>query len=615
MRDELREYYESELNYVRQLGAEFAARNPKIAGRLLLPAEIGHCEDPHVERLIEGFAFLAARVRLKLDDEFPEIAESLLGILHPHYVRPIPSMSIVEFHTDDPTLNSTIDIAAGTRLYSRPVDGEPCIFRTGYPTSILPLAVTGAQWRPPDRLQPALNAGDAAYVCRLELTCNPDVTFAAIGLKTLRFYLAGDSQLAHTLYELLDNNCLRVVLRDPAAENPHPPVTLSKKNLRAMGFSDREALLPMPLRSFTGYRLLQEYFALPEKFFFFELKGLEPLAEFGSRAEILFLIAADPRRDREQMMELRVNANTFRLNCSPIINLFDHTTDGFLLDPTKYEHLIIPDVRRRNALEIFSIDQVLLSRSSSQDVVEFEPFYAFRHSRGTEAQKTFYHASRRPSARPNDEGTDIWLTLVDLSGRVPRPAEDTITVRSTCTNRDLPSHLRFADPAGDFELERGSVVRRIVCLKKPTDTLRPPDGRALLWRQVSHLSLNYLSLVEHGKEALQEMLRVYNFSEGKADSAYLDRQISGISSVSSRRHFARVSSPEGISFARGTRVDMELDEEQFVGGGVYLFASILEHFLGLYVTLNSFSQLAVRTKQRKEPLRVWPPRAGHRILL
>ena len=615
MRDELREYYESELSYIRQLGVEFAARNPKIAGRLLLPSEVGQCEDPHVERLIEAFAFLSARVRLKLDDEFPEIAESLLGILHPHYVRPIPSMSVVEFHTDDPTLSTTIEIDAGAKLYSRPVDGEPCIFRTGYPTSILPLSVSDAQWRPPERLQPPLNAGDAAYVCRLELTCNPDVNFAAIEPHSLRFCLAGDSQLTHTLYELLDNNCLRIILRDPAAQNPHPPVTLSKKNLRPMGFKDEEALLPMPRRSFSGYRLLQEYFALPEKFFFFELSGLEPLAEFGTQAEILFLISPDARREREQMLELRVNAGTFRLNCAPIINLFEHTTDGFLLDPSKYEHLVIPDVRRRNALEIFSVDQVVLSRSSSEEIVEFEPFYSYRHARGMQGNKTFYHENRKPSARPNDEGSDVWMTFTDLSGRTARPPEDTITVRSTCTNRDLPAHLRFGDPRGDFELERGSVVKRIVCLRKPTDTLRSPDGRARLWRQVSHLSLNYLSLVEHGREALQEILRVYNFSEGKPDSAYFDRQISGITSVSSRRHFARVSSPEGISFARGTRVDMELDEEQFVGGGVYLFAAILEYFLGLYVSLNSFSQLAVRTKQRKEPLRVWPPRAGHRILL
>jgi type VI secretion system protein ImpG len=615
VRDELREFYESELNYIRQLGVEFAARNPKIAGRLALPNEVGQCEDPHVERLIESFAFLTARVRLKLDDEFPDIAESLLGILHPHYIRPIPSMSVVEFHTDDPSLNVAVEVPAASRLYSRPVDGEPCIFRTGYATSILPLAVTEAQWRPPDRLNPPLNAPDAAYACRLQLTCNPDVTFAALEQRSLRFYLAGDSVLQHTLYELLDNNLLRIVLRDPSTDNPHPPVTLSRKNLRAMGFADNEALLPMPRRSFSGYRLLQEYFALPEKFFFFELSGLEPLADFGSQAEIVFLLSLDVRREREQMLELRVNAGTFRLNCSPVINLFDYTSDGFLLDPTKYEHLIIPDVRRRNALEIFSIDQVVLSQASSEEIVEFEPFYSYRHARGLQTGKTFYHALRRPSARANDEGSDVWMTFLDLSGRTANPPEDTITVRCTCTNRDLPAHLRFADPSGDFELERGSVVRRIVCLRKPTETLRNPDGRPLLWRQVSHLSLNYLSLVEDGREALQEILRVYNFSEGKADSAYLDRQISGITAISSRRHFARVSSPEGISFARGTRVEMELDEDQFVGAGVYLFAAILEYFLGLYVSLNSFSQLAVRTKQRKEPLRVWPPRAGHRILL
>jgi type VI secretion system protein ImpG len=227
--------------------------------------------------------------------------------------------------------------------------------------------------------------------------------------------------------------------------------------------------------------------------------------------------------------------------------------------------------------------------------------------------QAFWRASRRASSYGEDEGTKVFLSLVDLSSRPVRPHMDALTVRTICTNRDLPSRLPFGNEGGDFELEGAVPVKRIVALIKPTDALRPPVGKDSMWRLVSQLSLNYLSLVENGREALQEILRLYNFT----GSTYSENQIEGLTAVTSRRHFARVKSADGVVFARGTQVEMEFDEEQFVGGGVYLFASVLEYFLGLYVSMNSFSQLRVRvkTRQRKEILRQWPPRAGQKILL
>jgi type VI secretion system protein ImpG len=205
----------------------------------------------------------------------------------------------------------------------------------------------------------------------------------------------------------------------------------------------------------------------------------------------------------------------------------------------------------------------------------------------------------------------MFLSLVDLAQRPVAPDVDSLTVRLTCTNRDLPSRLPFGADSGDFELENGAPVHSILALKKPTPAFRPPTGKASLWRLISHLSLNYLSLVSEGREALQEILKLYDFT----NSSYSVKQIEGITEVKSRPQFSRIVSENGITFARGTRVDLELDEENFVGGGTYLFASVIEHFLGLYVTLNSFSQLSVSTRQRKEVLRLWPPRAGSRILL
>jgi type VI secretion system protein ImpG len=205
----------------------------------------------------------------------------------------------------------------------------------------------------------------------------------------------------------------------------------------------------------------------------------------------------------------------------------------------------------------------------------------------------------------------MFLSLGDSSGNSAQSIAEAVMVRCTCTNRDLPSRLHTGSEGGDFDLESGSAVKKIVALTKPTETMRIPSRKGLQWRLISHLSLNYLSLVEEGRGALQDMLRLYNFNELPA----VEKQIAGISALNSRRHFARVVSEHGISFARGVRVELEFDEEQYAGSGVYLFASILEYFLGLYTSLNSFSQLVVRSRQRKEILREWRPRAGQKILL
>jgi type VI secretion system protein ImpG len=613
VRDELLAYYERELTFLRQMGAEFAEKYPKIASRLLLEAD--RCEDPHVERLVEAFAFLAARVHLKIDDEFPEISEALLGVLYPHYVRPVPSITVVEFSLDPEQgkLTTAMTIPRGSTLYSRPVEGVPCRFQTCYKTEIHPVTVSEAQWRTPDRLDSPWRAPDAVAACRVGLSCHPEVTFEKLDLKSLRFYLNGESNLVHAIYELLSSRCRRIVIRDLTPNSRRPAIELPPGALRPVGFSGEEAVLPYPRRSFSGYRLIQEYFAFPEKFFFFDLGGLEPLAGagFGEKIEILFLVSPFERSERQQALEVGVSAKTFRMNCTPVANLFPLTAEPILLDQTRYEYQVVPDARRRNALEVFSVDQVLSSNPQTQEIRYYDPFFSHRHSAPQERKQTFWSATRRPSGRTNDEGTEIWLSLGDLSGRPARPDTDSLTVRCTCTNRDLPAKLPFGRERGDFELEGAAAIHRIVALRKPTPTLRPPMGKELLWRLVSQLSLNYLSLVEEGKEALQEILRLYNFSE----SRFLDKQIAGIVRVARRKHFARVMSEGGISLVRGNLVELELDEEQFVGGGVYLFSAVLEHFLGLYVSMNSFSQLAVRTTQRREALYQWPPRAGHAILL
>jgi type VI secretion system protein ImpG len=610
LRNELRDYYESELTFLRQVGAEFADKYPKIASRLLLESD--RCEDPHCERMLEAFALLAARVHLRIDDDFPQITEALLNILYPHYLRPVPSMTVAQFHADPESgkLTSALKIPKGTVLYSRPVEGVPCKFRTSYDTTLWPFKVSQAQWMTPDRVRPALRASEAA-VLRVELECFPDVSFEKLELETLSFYLNGESSVVHALYELLCRNCARILLRDPAM--PKAPVReISARNLQPLGFGESEEVLPYPRRSFAGYRLLQEYFAFPEKFFFMSLKGLSTLqrAGFTSKAELLFMISPFEQDGRQQRLEVAVNERTLRMGCAPVVNLFSQVAEPILVDQTRYQYPVVPDARRRQTMEIYSVDEVVSTDPETHETITYHPLYSERHAvQGT--SPAYWYITRSLSNRKGDEGTDVFLSLVDLSARPMQLDYDAVTVRCTCTNRDLVARLPFGSEAGDFEMAGGAAIKRIVALHKPTRTLRPPLDGKTLWSLISHLSLNYLSIVDEGKEALQKILELYDFS----DSPDIKKQISGITSVSSRRHFTRVASEYGVGFARGTRVEIEFDEEQFSGSGAYLFASVLDKFFGLYTSMNSFTQLVARSRQRREALEEWAPRAGQSILV
>jgi len=613
MRDDLLLYYERELDYLRKMAVQFAEKNPKVASRLVL--EPTKCEDPHVERLLEAFAFLAARVHLKIDDEFPEISEALLTVIYPQLTRPLPSMSIVEFQLDPEKgkLASGLVIERNSVLHSQPVGGVPCTFRTCYDTTLWPVSVTAGEWKPPSRLQPPVTTSDSSAAVRIELRCSPDVTFQDLKIERFRFYLDGEGGFINTLYELLFTKLNRILIRDPTPGSKFKPVTLPASSLKAVGFAEDEGMVPYARRSFVGHHLLMEYFSFPEKFFFVDVAGLETVWSAGPKqaVELIFLLSEVDGEDRRQRLELELSKKTFRLACSPVVNLFTQVAEPIKLDQRKYEYPVVPDVRRPYAIEVFSVDEVNCLNTATQQATTYESFYSLRHLAHGGKQQRFWLARRRPSVRANDEGTDIFLSLVDLSMRPVNPDADILSIRTSCTNRDLPSRLPFGNEDGDFELEGASSLKRIVALRKPTHTIRPPLGKSALWRLISHLSLNYLSLVEEGKGALQQILRMYDIGR----SAYSQNVIDSILQVNSRRHFAPVSSENGITFARGTRVQLELDEEQFVGGGVYLFASVLERFLGLSASLNSFTQLIVTTPQRKEPLYEWLPRAGRKILI
>lgn len=607
MIEELLHYYNGELAYLRELGAEFAQKYPKVASRLLLDAD--KCEDPHVERLLEGVAFLTARIRHKIDDEFPEITDSFLEVLYPHFLRPLPSMSIVQLvlKAEQVKLASGFTIERGSRLNTRPVGGVPCRFRTAYPVTLWPIEVEAARLDPDRVVFPGKPPGAVALL-RLSLRCTSG-SFSELTLGRLRFYLDGTGPLPFGLYECLHNNVCQVLVRGPLEDRRSETVALPPGAVQPVGFGRDEGMFDYPNRSFVGYRLLHEYFAFPEKFLFFDVTGLEALTGrgFGDSLELLFFLNQPPRG------ELLVQPDNFRLGCTPVVNLFSTVAEPIALTQTQFQYRVVPDVHRPLATEVYSVDRVTSVSGYLDEPVDYEPFYSLRHSRRGPGQGTYWYATRRPSQRKDDLGTEVELSFVDPGFNPKLPAAETVTVHATCTNRDLPSRLPFGGEQADFELEAQGPVSRVRCLVKPTRPLRPPSRRGAQWRLISHLSLNHLSLADgdEGLDALRELLMIYDF----ADSAATRQQITGITGVSSRRVTGRTGRTIGGAVSVGVEVDVEFDETHFVGGGVFLMASVLERFLGLYASINSFTRLVARTRQREGVLKQWPPRAGERTLL
>jgi type VI secretion system protein ImpG len=613
MSDALLPFYNRELSYIRRLAAQFAEANPKIAGRLRLGADVN--EDPHVERLIEAFAYLTARVRHKLDDEFPEITESLLGVLYPHYQAPIPSMAIVQLELDPEQneLTTGYVVPRGSMVETEPIQGEPCRFRTGYSVTLWPIDVKAATLsRPPFQAPATSRAGEAAAVLRLTLACRGKKTaFNLLDLGRLRFFLKGQPQHVYPLYELLFNHVLEVAVAG-AADDPDP-VVLDPDCLQPVGFERDEGLLPYTPRSFLGYRLLSEFFAFPQKFLFADLTGLDQAAlhRLGSKLEI-FLYLDKELPDLEQ----NLSADTFRLGCTPVVNLFAHRAEPIPLTHTEFEYRVVPDARRPLANEVYSVDRVAASYPDGS-AVEYQPFFSVKHADQDQATTAYWYAGRRP-AEPvegvTDHGTEVYLSLVDLDFQPEAPADGTLDVEITCLNRDLPQRLPFGGDQPRLQLsEGGALVSRVVCLTPPTRTFRPAMRRGTLWRLISHLSLNHLSLVENDDRAtaLRELLKLYDF----ADSAETRKLIDGIVGVRSRRVVGRAGGALAGAFCQGVEATVQFDADRFTGSGLFLFASVLERFLALYCTVNSFSKFVATVKGREGELRRWPPRAGERVLV
>lgn len=611
MLEDLLPYYENELTYLRRLSKEFASKYPKIASRLQMEGEV--CEDPHVERIIESFAFLTSRIHKKLDDEFPQITEAMLSVLYPHFLRPVPSMSVAQLQlAPGAEITSMQELPRHSQLLSRPVQGLPVRYRTGYPVEVWPIRIADARLEAAERSAFAVTQDETVATLRLRIESTGQAELSKLPIERLRLYLDGESPLVHAMHEILLNSVAGITLRAPDDAPQVPSLRLPASAITPVGFGDDDALLEYDPRSFLGYRLIQEFFMLPEKFLFVDLSGLD-FSAFGTAAEITIELSAFGRPDRLQRLEQTVTADTFKLFCTPIVNLFKQQAEPIRISQERHEYQIVPDVRRPLGLEVYSVDWVRkFSRNpTGNDSIEFHPAYSVKHGLHDDGNGHYWYLQRRPSLLPNDDGSDVMISLVDRDMNPRAPVVDTLSLSLTCTNRDLPSSLPFGGNESQVQLEQGGIIASGHLLKKPSATWRAPMRMANQWRLISHLSLNHLSIIDGGREALLEILSLYNF----ADSVTVRKQIAGITNVSGGPSVTRIGQAPRQAFVRGTEIELEFDENQYVGSGVYLMSCVLDHFFGLYCTANSYTRLSVRTQQREGWMVQFPPRSGAQPLI
>lgn len=618
-------YYNQELQHLREMGAEFAVQFPKIAARLSMDGiEVA---DPYVERLLEGFAFLTGRVQLKLDAEFPRFTERLLEVVYPNYLAPLPAMLVVQMHPDlsDGNLARGYTIKRGSLMRSQPgkTDATLSQFQTAHDVTLWPIELTSAEYfsYAPDLPMAALPVGRKVKGgVRLKLRTTAGVNFETLNLDRLRVYLSGSDEVACKLYEFILGCTVGVFVSPPSRPIPWYEF-LPATTVEQVGFKDDEALLPVSLRGFQGYRLLQEYYAFPQRFLFFDLVGLAPVLRrhTGSEVEIVLFFERG-----DAALESVVDAGNFALNCTPIINLFERRCDRIHVSENAYDYHVVADRTKPMDFEIFDVKEVTGFGVGIDSEREFLPLYAAFHTEDAE-HTAYYTAKREPrmlsaSQKRNGPrsayiGSEMFISLVD-SREAPYPDDvRQLSVLALCTNRDLALHIPLGAGESDFALEMAAPVLSVRSLKGPS---RPTSGMRegnIAWKFINHLSLNYLSLLDtdarQGAAALRDLLDLH---AGAADRSSQVKQIEGLRSVKVRPVVKRLPMPGLISFGRGLQIELEVDEMAFLGASAYLFGGVMAEFFRRYVSINSFSETVLRSSSRGE-IKRWEARCGNRPIL
>lgn len=594
LENKLLSYYQKELSYLKTYGLAFARQFPKVARRLGMSE--GLSEDPHVERIIESFALLTAQIQQRMDDDMPEVTDALLNALAPQLARQFPSVCIIQMQTSNKNSGITAqnEIKEGTELFSQPIDGEVCRFRTVYPVFLQPLSL--------ERTQLVFSESDRIWRLQLSFTVWPGATVTE---GKLRLFLSGAEPAVHILHALICSEVASFsVLHD---EIRH---TLSPEDINAVGFGENEGLLDHDSLISPAHALLQDYFFFQQKFHFIDLP-LPHQFSAGSNERFNFTFEFNRCSIARRLETLApvVDESFFRLHCTPAINLFEHRAEPIIPNKNQGEYLVIPDIRHQDSMEVWSINKVLAIRTQDNETTSrpIYPLFGLDHSRIDGESGLYWQSLQRESVAEGGSKRDLFIAFSDLSQKPLEPGSDLVSLHLTCTNRDLPLRMLNGHPSGDFDSEIPLSGVKIVALTRPTHPVRPPLRQASHWRLISQLSLNHMLISgEQGARVLQETLALYNFNNNP-DNA---RLINLIGSVTVTPVTARIKAADPRSLARGIDITIHFLAQAVNEPDHYMLCRFLDCFLALYAPVNSFSRVVTEIENLAETRRLWPIRAG-----
>ncbi|MDR0406761.1 MAG: type VI secretion system baseplate subunit TssF [Holosporales bacterium] len=585
-REILVSYYQKELSFLRTLGQEFSAHFPDIAQHL----DFGKTPstDPHVERLLESFALLTGRLQKQIDDLTPEIASALLQTLYPSFTRPIPSMALFCFDLDFDKSGQTpgIYVKKDSQLFTNGSDGSVCFFRTTHDLNLWPVEILHSQIVLPE--EPLMEA--PAYL-HLRVRWHGPL---GQGPERLRFYLLGEDTFKNTLYKALFTHDLPIFIKI-SEDN----ILQKIPSLQAIGFQDSENLLPITHEEHRGFRFLEEYFAFPQKFLGAEIHSI-PLDNWHETLSFYLPMSEISGK------HLEVNPRSLEFNCVPGINLFESISEPIMLDYTRTETMIIPDQRRYLTQEVYSISRVVSLDTESTQEIEIPPYHALTYRIQQQAPILFWTARRMPSERMDVTGTDVFLSFVNLALHPEHSEHFVIYAHTLCTNRELAQEI----PAGGiFQIEQSLPIKKIFCMERPTTVKSPPIQGETLWRLITMLSLESLSLISSKKDNTLQRLKELLYVLSERISPY-QQEIHALSSITYTPSTRRLGRDGWRGFVPGQKITLEIDDAENSSVNTILFSGVLAEFFRSYTSYNSFVEISVKDPHKEGMLKTWPIQFG-----
>lgn len=578
-------YFDAEMRYLREAGKEFAEAFPDRAAQLNLDKP--GAQDPYVERLFEGFAFLMGRLREKLDDDLPELTEGLVSLLWPHYLRTIPSLSIVELVPELAQMKHSELIAQGFEVLSQPIGPQStrCRYTTTQDLALRPLALAsvGRSFAP-----------DGRSVLRLRFACGALTDWSQIDLSRVPLYLNAEGPLASALHQALTLNVQAMFVHWPGQTERQPVAG----HFAPKGFADEDRLWPKGDSAFSGYQLLLEYFSFREKFMFVTLCGLEHLQIAPDAAWFeLEVVLREP-----WPADFDLSRKHIRLHAVPVINLFALEADPLTLAPLQSDYLLRPMRLQDGHTEIYSVDRVTASRNAERQ--DYVPFSSFRHKGGMlrdEAPERYFHTRLKRAANGLH---DTWLILGGEGFDSDRlRTRESLSLRLTGTHGQLPRKA-LQSTVLDTLVQSPQAGLRVRNLCAPSLPCYPPNRDRFHWRVLSHLGSNFLPMLDNA-EVLRGTLALYDWTGSELNR----RRLAAIVEV---RHHLVQRFEKGF-LLRGVDIEITLDANGFSGeGDISLFGEMLNRFFALYADIHVYTQLTLILQPTGKCLR-WNENHSQRI--